>query len=129
MVVTHFKGYELVLQNPEIIWKNPLLAAAFFGISLSDEFYVCEVGNFEDNLEKHLLNSPIHYISHAFLELLQLRNCSVLNQGCIRWLNHLCSPEQVKEAMSTQMPIFGVRTWSCFRTHKVSSLLFVVLCL
>lgn len=104
----------LILKHPAIIYADPVLAAAAFGIHLHSEFFVCTIPRFTDSmtLPEFETNSSIKFISRDMTVFLEDPPEQFSNQAAIKWLNGVCDPACVKGAMTLPLVSTHIRRWT-----------------
>lgn len=105
---------QLLLDNPPLIFANPERTAASFGITLSSDFYVSEVGPYTDNmtLYDHLRACTVRYVSDGLAKFLQKAPNSIRTPLDVEFLpDSFCSGACVKDALNAPLPVYGVRRW------------------
>ena len=117
-------SHQLLLRAPELIYQNPRLAAAAFGIRLGELFFVSDVGKFTDDmtLQDHFSESRIRYVSPKYQQFLQpVESRTLLDMP---W-DDMNSPnfcyEIIREAVNMELPVYGIRQWEHLRRITVNT--------
>ena len=113
---------QLLLDHPQIIFDDPVRAAAVWGIHLATEFFVCEIPSFSEDmtLEEYERRSMIQSMSPAMSEFLNMvpgesgSQERYGSQAAISWLGEVCPIGCVRRCSTTVVPPQHVRRW----THK-----------
>lgn len=115
--------YALILKNPEIIFGDPELGAHAFGIDLAKEFFVCDLPTFEPSmsLAEFEKKSQIKFMSPDMCAFLGVLPGQCSNQAAIEWLNTVCSPECVRQCVTTPMAPNCIRRWKHKKLYQKES--------
>jgi hypothetical protein len=118
---------ELLLRHPAVILADPELAARAFGIDLVSEFFVCELPpQFETAMTLAVYEqlSQIKFMSVAMCAFLRVDVGQCTNQAAIKWLNQVCSPDCVRQCMTTPMEEHCVRRWKHKKLYQRDEVMF-----
>ena len=126
-------AHELLLSLPEVLFANPEAAARSFGIALSGDFYVAEVGAFgpEMTLCDHLRASRVRHMAPRLAAFFGRTAEEMPTLADLPWTaqcDQLVCANLVREAVTTPLPVYGVRQWQHTKSVTTAQGVFSVAC-
>ncbi len=126
-------AHKLLLSVPEALFANPLLAAQAFGIALSRDFYVAELGPFTADMSlcDHLRASRLRYATPSLLRFLGRTAAEMPTLADIPWsaqCDAMVCTNLVREAVTAPLPNYGVRQWQHTKSVETRDGVYSVAC-
>ncbi len=116
-----------------MLFANPEAAARSFGIALSEDFYVAEVGAFtpEMTLCEHLRASRLRHMAPSLARFFGRAAGEMATLVDLPWTaqcDQLVCANVVREAVTTPLPVYGVRQWQHTKSVTTREGVFSVAC-
>jgi hypothetical protein len=116
-----------------VLFANPEAAARSFGIALSEDFYVAEVGSFgpEMTLCEHMRGSRVRHMAPSLARFFGRPAAEMATLADLPWTaqcDQLVCTTLVREAMTAPLPVYGVRQWQHTKSVTTRDGVFSVAC-